>query len=192
MNESTPPSQRKLGTGMMILAWIAGLLLAAFWFSGVEERQRNPNQNPESSRLDSAVEVRLEANRQGHYLVNGRINSSAVTLLVDTGASFVAVPAGLAEELGLERGRQFMVDTANGTAEGYATRLNSLQIGDIRLHDVEAGIVPGMGGDEVLLGMSALRQLDFRSQGGDLLLRQFQRVFNRASRRCPPVERMHE
>ena len=174
MNESTPPSQRKLGTGMMILAWIAGLLLAAFWFSGVEERQRNPNQNPESSHLDSAVEVRLESNRQGHYLVNGRINSSAVTLLVDTGASFVAVPAGLAEELGLERGRQFMVDTANGTAEGYATRLNSLQIGDIRLHDVEAGIVPGMDGDEVLLGMSALRQLDFRSQGGDLLLRQYQ------------------
>ena len=80
----------------------------------------------------------------------------------------------LADELGLPRGRQFMVDTANGTAEGYATRLQTLQLGDILLHDVEAGIVPGMAGEEVLLGMSALRQLDFRSQGGDLLLRQYQ------------------
>ena len=53
-------------------------------------------------------------------------------------------------------------------------RLQTLQLGDILLHDVEAGIVPGMAGEEVLLGMSALRQLDFRSQGGDLLLRQYQ------------------
>ena len=28
MTEPLPPSQRKLGTGMMILAWVAGLLLA--------------------------------------------------------------------------------------------------------------------------------------------------------------------
>jgi aspartyl protease family protein len=174
MNESLPPPQRKLGTGMLILAWAAGLLLAAYWFSGVEQRQRNPNQQPVSSQLDRAVEVRLEANRQGHYLVRGQINQRSVTLLVDTGASFVAVPAELADELKLERGRRFMVDTANGTAEGYATSLDSLRIGDIVLHDVEAGIVPGMAGEEVLLGMSALRQLDFRSQGGDLLLRQYQ------------------
>ncbi|BDX19102.1 TIGR02281 family clan AA aspartic protease [Halopseudomonas aestusnigri] len=174
MTEPLPPSQRKLGTGMMILAWVAGLLLAAYWFSSVEERQRNPNQRPASSQLGNAVEVRLEPNRQGHYLLIGQINRKAVTLLVDTGASFVAVPAALADELGLPRGRQFMVDTANGTAEGYATRLQTLQLGDILLHDVEAGIVPGMAGEEVLLGMSALRQLDFRSQGGDLLLRQYQ------------------
>ncbi len=174
MTEPLPPSQRKLGTGMMILAWVAGLLLAAYWFSSVEERQRNPNQRPASSQLGNAVEVRLEPNRQGHYLLIGQINRKAVTLLVDTGASFVAVPAPLADELGLPRGRQFMVDTANGTAEGYATRLQTLQLGDILLHDVEAGIVPGMAGEEVLLGMSALRQLDFRSQGGDLLLRQYQ------------------
>ena len=174
MTEPLPPSQRKLGTGMMILAWVAGLLLAAYWFSSVEERQRNPNQRPASSQLGNAVEVRLEPNRQGHYLLIGQINRKAVTLLVDPGASFVAVPAALADELGLPRGRQFMVDTANGTAEGYATRLQTLQLGDILLHDVEAGIVPGMAGEEVLLGMSALRQLDFRSQGGDLLLRQYQ------------------
>ena len=101
MTEPLPPSQRKLGTGMMILAWVAGLLLAAYWFSSVEERQRNPNQRPASSQLGNAVEVRLEPNRQGHYLLIGQINRKAVTLLVDTGASFVAVPAALADELAL-------------------------------------------------------------------------------------------
>jgi len=174
VSDSPAPGQRRLGTGMLILAWVAGLLLAAYWFSGVEERQQNPNQQPDSMRLNDAVEVRLEPNRQGHFLVDGQINQHAVTFLVDTGATFVAVPAELAEQMGLEQGRGFMVETANGTAPGFSTRLRSLRIGDIELHDVDAGIVPGMGGEGVLLGMSALRQLDFSSQGGDLLLRQYQ------------------
>ena len=174
MTDAPPPSQRRLGTGMLILAWGAGLLLAAYWFSGVEERQQNPNQNPDSVHLDNAVEVMLEPNRQGHFLVDGQINQHGVTFLVDTGASFVAVPAELAEQMGLKQGRRFMVETANGTALGFSTRLGSRRIGDIVLHDVEAGIVPGMGGEEVLLGMSALRQLDFSSRGGELLLRQYQ------------------
>jgi len=93
VTDAPPPSQRRLGTGMLILAWGAGLLLAAYWFSGVEERQQNPNQNPDSVHLDNAVEVTLEPNRQGHFLVDGQINQHGVTFLVDTGASFVAVPA---------------------------------------------------------------------------------------------------
>lgn len=174
MSDAPAPSHRRLGTGMLILAWVAGLSLAAYWFSGVEEHQQNPNRNPDSVYRDNAVEVLLEPNRQGHFLVDGQINQHAVTFLVDTGASFVAVPAELAEQLGLEQGRGFMVETANGTAPGFSTRLHSLKIGDIELHDVDAGIVPGMGGEDVLLGMSALRQLDFSSRGGDLLLRQSQ------------------
>ena len=174
MTDVPPSSQRRLGTGMLILAWVVGLLLAAYWFSGVEERQQNPNQNPDSVHLDNAVEVLLEPNRQGHFLVNGQINQHEVTFLVDTGASFVAVPADLANQLGLEQGRRFMVETANGTAPGFSTRLRRLRIGDIELRDVQAGIVPGMAGNEVLLGMSALKQLDFSSRGGELLLRQYQ------------------
>jgi len=174
VTDAPTPSHRRLGTGMLILAWVVGLALAAYWFSGVEDRQQNPNQKPDSVHRDNAVEVRLEPNRQGHFLVDGQINRHTVTFLVDTGASFVAVPADLAEKMGLEQGRGFMVETANGTAPGFSTRLHSLRIGDIELHDVEAGIVPGMGGEDVLLGMSALRQLDFSSQGGDLLLRQYQ------------------
>jgi aspartyl protease family protein len=37
---------------------------------------------------------------------------------------------------------------------------------------VAALIAPGMGGDEVLLGMSALKQLEFTQRDGSLMLRQ--------------------
>jgi len=40
------------------------------------------------------------------------------------------------------------------------------------LTNVEALIAPGMGGDDVLLGMSALKQLEFTQRGGTLMLRQ--------------------
>ncbi|WP_346427727.1 retropepsin-like aspartic protease family protein, partial [Pseudomonas aeruginosa] len=51
-------------------------------------------------------------------------------------------------------------------------RLDQLQLGDIRLSGVAALIAPGMDGDEVLLGMSALKQLEFTQRDGTLVLRQ--------------------
>ncbi|MFA5679017.1 MAG: TIGR02281 family clan AA aspartic protease [Pseudomonas sp.] len=171
MTQASPPD-RRLGTVMMVLAWIAGLAVAAQWFSGFEERRRNPNQTPVSMHIGSTIEVHLERNRQGHYLTKGQINGRPVTFLLDTGATFVAVPAGLAEELQLKRGRPIMVNTANGLTESWSTRIHTLQLGDIRLHDVSAGIVPGIVGEDILLGMSALKQLDFTQQGNELILRQ--------------------
>ena len=167
-----PPPDRRLGTVMMVLAWIAGLALAAQWFAGYEERRRNPNQSLVSMHTGTTVQVRLERNRHGHYLASGQINGQTVTFLLDTGATFVAIPASLADRLQLQRGRPMMVNTANGLTESWSTRIDTLQLGDIRLHDVSAGIVPGILGEEVLLGMSALKQLEFTQQGNELILRQ--------------------
>jgi aspartyl protease family protein len=168
----TPGSSRRFGTAMLILAWVAGLALTASWFAGVEERRRNPNQNPVSLRGEGGIEVILASNRQGHYLATGRINGNEVLFLLDTGATFVAVPARLADSLGLSRGAPSTVMTANGPTQSFSTRIDTLQLGDILLRGVEAGIVPGMTGDEVLLGMSALRRLEFSQRGGELILRQ--------------------
>ena len=84
----------------------------------------------------------------------------------------VAVPSAVAERLGLARGAPIVISTANGRATGHRTRLASLRLGDIELRDVAALIAPGMDGDEVLLGMSALQQLEFSQKGGTLVLRQ--------------------
>ena len=63
------------------------------------------------------------------------------------------------------------VNTANGVATAYATRLSSLRMGAIELYDVSASIVPGMGGEQILLGMSVLKQVDFSQIGDELTLR---------------------
>ncbi len=50
--------------------------------------------------------------------------------------------------------------------------LSSLDLGDIRLHDVRAIVAPGFRSEQVLLGMSALKQLEFTQRAGTLVLRQ--------------------
>ncbi|MEF2040101.1 TIGR02281 family clan AA aspartic protease [Pseudomonas aeruginosa] len=165
------PGQR-LGRIMLVLAWVAGLALATRYFGVWEDRQRNPNQAPQSSHGDGYVELRLASSRQGHYLLNGQINGQGVTFLLDTGATQVPVPEALAARLALERGAPITLSTANGRATGWRTRLDQLQLGDIRLSGVAALIAPGMDGDEVLLGMSALKQLEFTQRDGTLVLRQ--------------------
>jgi aspartyl protease family protein len=95
-----------------------------------------------------------------------------VTFLLDTGATQVAVPVELAQRIGLKPGASVVINTANGRANAHRTQLQRLQLGDIVLTDVPALIAPGMDGDEVLLGMSALKQLEFTQRDGNLLLRQ--------------------
>ena len=170
MTTQTPG--RRAGRVMLVLAWGIGLILAARFFGIWEERQHNPNREPASVHGDGYVEVRLASSRQGHYLLNGRIDGQGVTFLLDTGATQVAVPARLAERLGLAPGASVTLSTANGRVTGRRTQLQELRLGDIRLTQVPAIIVPGMDGEEVLLGMSALKQLEFTQRDGTLVLRQ--------------------
>jgi len=92
--------------------------------------------------------------------------------MLDTGATDVSIPAELAERLKLEKGFGVTLSTANGRTQGYRTRIDRLQLGDIVLRDVRALVVPGLDGKQVLLGMSALNKLEFTQRGGTMLLRQ--------------------
>ncbi len=168
----TQPAGRRAGRVMLVLAWGAGILLATRFFADWEQSRFNPNREPVSVIQGDEIEVRLESNVQGHFIADGRINGVTVTFLLDTGATDVAIPAELAERLKLTRGAPVMLQTANGQTTGYRTVLNSLGLGDILLHDVRALIAPGFGGDQVLLGMSALKQLEFTQRAGTLVLRQ--------------------
>ncbi|MDX5373523.1 MAG: TIGR02281 family clan AA aspartic protease [Pseudomonadaceae bacterium] len=169
---SEPVAGQRAARIMLMLAWVAALSLATYWFGDWEERQANPNRQPQSVHGEGYIEVRLASSRGGHYVLDGQIDGHTVTFLLDTGATAVAVPQKLAGELGLQPGAPVQIRTANGTVTGARTRLGLLQLGDIRLYDVAALITPGMDGDEVLLGMSALKQLEFTQKGGTLVLRQ--------------------
>ncbi len=163
-----------MGTIMQALAWVVFLVLGAFYFSGVLERQYNPNQNLDTMETaQGAREVVLKRNRFGHYVTPGEINGQPVTFMLDTGATGVAVPAAVAERLGLNRGRAYRTQTANGTAITYAALLDSVSVGGIALQNVQAGITPGLQMDQVLLGMSFLTHIEFTQRGNTLILRQY-------------------
>lgn len=157
---------------MLVLAWGAGLLLATRFFADWEQSRVNPNREPVSMVQGDQIEVRLEGNVQGHFVADGLINGEPVTFLLDTGATDVAIPAEQAERLELARGAPVMLQTANGQTTGYRTVLDSLALGDIVLRDVRAIVAPGFGGEQILLGMSALKQLEFTQRAGTLVLRQ--------------------
>nr|WP_219852817.1 TIGR02281 family clan AA aspartic protease [Stutzerimonas stutzeri] len=157
---------------MLVLAWGIGILLATKFFADWEQSRFNPNRQPVSVVQGERIEVLLESNVQGHFVASGRINGEAVVFLLDTGATDVAIPAEVAGRLGLARGAPILLQTANGQTTGYRTVLDSLSLGDIVLRDVRAIVAPGFDGEQILLGMSALKQLEFTQRAGTLVLRQ--------------------
>lgn len=170
MSQQTPG--KRAGRVLLVLAWCAALFLATRFFGQWEERQQNPNVVVSSEQGEGFIEVKLVSNGQGHFVASGHINGQPVDFMLDTGATDVAIPAEMAERLKLEQGFGVTLSTANGRTEGYRTRVDRLQLGDIVLRDVRAIVVPGLDGKQVLLGMSALNRLEFTQRGGTMLLRQ--------------------
>ena len=161
-----------MGLTMIVLAWLVLLGLMAFYFDDWLGEQTNPNQTPSSHLNGKMIEVTLLPNRQHHYVVDGKINGQTVTFMLDTGATDVVVPAPVAHQLGLSKERSVTAYTANGKVAVYTTMINTLEIGDIHLTSVPASINPAMSEPVVLLGMSALRQIEFSQRGDMLILRQ--------------------
>jgi len=172
MDPTGDEQNKKTGKWMLALAWISALLLFTLFFDDQLSKQYNPNQQPISQRNTQQAEVRLKQNKMGHYITNGTINGQNVIFLLDTGATQVSIPAHLASQLALEAGYAHDVMTANGRVKVYSTKIDNLSIGDIELNRVSANLNPGMSGNEILLGMSALKQLDFSQINGWLILKQ--------------------
>jgi aspartyl protease family protein len=170
--ENTPPT-RKIGRQMLFLGWAVGLALLVMAFGSWEENQYNPNRELQSQTTGNMREVTLAGNRFHHYLATGHINGQKVTFLLDTGATDVVVPASLAADLGLSPGSRGYAQTANGIVEIRRTSIDELALGPIRFENVAASINPGMNGDEILLGMSALRQVELIQKQNQLTLRQY-------------------
>jgi aspartyl protease family protein len=166
--------QKRMGTTMQVLAWLVLLGLGVFYFSDVLDKQRNPNQQLQTRYGEQGLrEVVLQRNRFGHYVTSGEINGKPVVFMLDTGATGVAIPADIARRLELRPGRAFPTQTANGLSTSYAVRLDHVSVGDIQLRDVSAAISPGLQTDEILLGMSFLKHIEFTQRGDTLILRQY-------------------
>ncbi len=119
--------------------------------------------------------VELRAGAHGHFNASARINGRAVSVLVDTGASMVALSYEDAEHAGIfVRPGDFtaQVRTANGVAKVAPVMLDSVSIGDITMYDVRAAVSePGRLGT-TLLGMTFIGRLSRAEMRGDVLILQ--------------------
>lgn len=117
--------------------------------------------------------VVLERGIDGHYRAEALINGTRINVMVDTGATGVAISQQVADKLGLQSRTAVRTQTANGESVAYMTRLASIKIGGVEARDVSAMIAPGLNGD-VLLGMSFLGRMDVRLYQGTMTIRQIE------------------
>lgn len=143
-----------------------------FLFDDLLEQDYNPNQQVIIQQDDKQNIITLKRNRYGHYVARGKINNQPVTFLLDTGATDISIPDKIARKLKLKYGLEQRYQTANGIIIGNLTTLNKVSIGNIKLHNVRASINPKMKSDEILLGMSFLKFIEFTQRGDTLILRQ--------------------
>lgn len=119
-------------------------------------------------------DVRLSRQSDGHYWAQARLNGQSIKVLVDTGATNVAINSKLAARLGIDyrKGRQGRSATAGGIVRSWGITLNSVQVGDIVAHNVRASVIEGDFPLEPLLGMSFLQRLSMKEESGMLVLSQ--------------------
>jgi aspartyl protease family protein len=153
---------------MALVASLLVLGLLYLFFESSLQARTHPNR---ALQIAPGSELVLKRSSDGHYVFPGTINGEPVTFLLDTGATLVSVPAHLGDELGLKPGARQQAITANGTVTTRATRVDALAFGPFEIRGVSASLNPGMRDEQVLLGMSVLKHLEFTQRGDTLILR---------------------
>lgn len=117
------------------------------------------------------TKVVLSAGSGGHFFTQGQINGRAVQLVVDTGATLVALSMADAERLGLnyKAGQAVQMSTANGVVPGWRLKLASVRVGDVMVYDVDA-IVSAGAMPYVLLGNSFLARFQMTRTNDQMVL----------------------
>lgn len=113
----------------------------------------------------------LAAGQAGHFVAEGTINGVGLRFIVDTGATYIALPGPQADALGIDyrKGPRGMTQTANGPVAAFRVRFDSVRVGGIELNGVD-GIVIEKGLPVALLGMSFLNRVDMRREGDVMTL----------------------
>lgn len=146
---------------------LAASLSAAFWMNrltGPGEAQAAVvvAEAPVTARAPaSGSAAQVVKGADGHYWADARIEGRAVRVMIDTGATVVALTAEDAARLGVrpnEADFTATVQTASGPVPAAPVRLKTVAVGGAEVEDVEA-LVIHEGLPHSLLGMSYLGRL---------------------------------
>jgi len=130
------------------------LLLGLMVFLGVQAWQARERQT-RFSFDGQTVEIRRSAD--GHYHWVGRLAGREVEFLVDTGATSTAIPARLADELGLVTVGLVQSATAGGVVQGRQVIADLELDGGLRAERLRITALPQLHAP--LLGMDVLGRL---------------------------------
>lgn len=125
----------------------------------------------ESSASSSSGEVRLGRNADSHFYADVDVGGANVRMMVDSGASMVALTRADAEAIGINVDSLpigGMAKTAGGDVPLRRVVLDSVQIDGIEVRQVEAAVVDADMGVS-LLGQSYLSKLDSVKVEGDTM-----------------------
>ncbi|MDH7802496.1 MULTISPECIES: TIGR02281 family clan AA aspartic protease [unclassified Rhizobium] len=131
---------------------------------------------PEATRPEpvSLGSVNLKADARGHFNAAFRVNGKSFDGLVDTGASMVAINETIARRLGFGVNSldfKYPISTANGQAMAAYVKLDRVEIGTIRVQNVDAMVLKDNALSNMLIGMSFLKQLSsFKVSSGEMRL----------------------
>ena len=165
-------SRRNIGQSLRFLSWwvlIAMGLMTVYLYRTDLQSVGNrltagliPGRAVVAQGADGALEVVLHKSRGGHFEANVSVDARELNMLVDTGATSVALSYEDAMRIGIEpdslRYTQTIL-TANGQARGAPVRLRRVAIGPIVRENVPAIVAEPEKLNQSLLGMSFLGSL---------------------------------
>ncbi|MGE0283992.1 MAG: TIGR02281 family clan AA aspartic protease [Rhizobiaceae bacterium] len=118
--------------------------------------------------------VALQSDDRGHYVGEFKLNGRKTEAMVDTGATVIAINSSTARRIGLSlRNSDFTgkVGTANGMVAAAPVMLDSVEIGRIKIDNVQAVVIDDAALPSTLIGMSFLKQLRrFEVRSGQMVL----------------------
>lgn len=119
--------------------------------------------------LSGSNTLTLNPNSNHQYSTTLSINGVTVPAFIDTGATFVTVSLGTAQKMNIVNGQVTVraAETANGRIQMLNKSVPVMKIGKFELYNVELSIVQD---SPTLIGMSALSQLKFATENGNLVL----------------------
>jgi aspartyl protease family protein len=119
--------------------------------------------------------VTLSRGNGGHFWAEARVDGRRLELVVDTGASQIALRASDAARLGIHPKSgdySIQVATANGMTRAALVQLGTVEIGNVVVRDVPALVHADEALGVNLLGMSFLSRVRFTHDRGKLVLEQ--------------------
>ncbi|MEO7106094.1 MAG: TIGR02281 family clan AA aspartic protease [Rhodoferax sp.] len=119
----------------------------------------------------SGNRIVLAAGSGGHFFTLGQINGKSTQMVVDTGATTVAMSVNEATRLGVDfkSGQPIQMSTANGITQGWLIKLSAVRVGDVVVHNVDAAVTSGSM-NVVLLGNSFLTHFQMTRANDQMVL----------------------